>query len=84
MAVGRPVVAADAGGLPAIVEHERTGLLVTPRDVPAFATGTLRLLGDRALRERLGRAGRRRAEALFGVDAHADAVLQAYRTVVPG
>ncbi len=81
MAVGRPVVAARAGGVAEIVEHENTGLLVAPGDVPGFAAATLRLLGDPALRARFGRAGRARAEALFGIDAHADAVLRAYRSV---
>jgi glycosyltransferase involved in cell wall biosynthesis len=49
--------------------------------VAGFARAAVRLLGDRALSERLGAAGRARAEALFGVRAHATRVVDAYRCV---
>ena len=39
MATGTPVVATNVGGLPEIVEHDRTGLLVPPRDPAALAAG---------------------------------------------
>ena len=79
MAVGKPVVAARAGGIPEIVEHEVTGLLVTPGDVRGFSTAVLRLLRDPELRQRLGLAARLRAEQLFPVELHAERVLDAYR-----
>ena len=82
MAVGKPVVAARAGGLPEIVEHEVTGLLLPPGDVTACATAVTRLLSDPALRARFGAAGRLRAESLFDPAAHAERVLQAYREVL--
>ncbi len=81
MAAGRPVVAANAGGIPEIVEHDVTGLLVTPGDVSGFAAAVQRLLGDPALRHSLGAAGRRRAEQLFAVAPHAERVLRAYREI---
>lgn len=55
---GKPVVATTTGGLPDIVEHERTGLLVAPRDTNALADAVIRLLSDRDLRHRLGEAGK--------------------------
>jgi glycosyltransferase involved in cell wall biosynthesis len=81
MAAGRPVVAANAGGTPEIVEHDVTGLLVTPGDVRGFADAVQRLLADPALRHNLGVAARRRAEVLFAVGPHAERVLQAYREI---
>jgi glycosyltransferase involved in cell wall biosynthesis len=48
-----PVVASGAGGIPEIVEHERTGLLVPPDDPKALAEAIVRLLDDPQLRERL-------------------------------
>ena len=64
MASGVPVVVTDAGGLPELVEHGRDGLVVPRGDPPALASGITRLLRDPELRDRLGRAGRRRAESL--------------------
>jgi glycosyltransferase involved in cell wall biosynthesis len=46
MATGTPVVATNVGGLPEIVENDRTGLLVPPRDPAALAAGISALLAD--------------------------------------
>jgi glycosyltransferase involved in cell wall biosynthesis len=67
MASGRPVVAFDVGGIPEIVVHGETGLLVTHADTKAFASALLRLLRQPEVRHRMGRAGRARAETLFDV-----------------
>lgn len=84
MAVGRPVVAARCGGIPEVVEDGVTGFLFPSTDVGAFATAVVRLLEDPVLCRRLGEAGHQRAEARFGIEAHAAGVLEAYRAVVEG
>jgi glycosyltransferase involved in cell wall biosynthesis len=75
MAWGRPVVASAVGGLTDAVEDGVTGLLVPPRDVPALRAAIERLLGDAALRTRMGAAGRERAPRF---DAAAAALVEAY------
>jgi glycosyltransferase involved in cell wall biosynthesis len=60
MQARRPVVASRVGGLPEVVEDERTGLLVAPGDAGALAAALSRLRGDAPLRARLGESGRRR------------------------
>lgn len=45
-AVGVPVVGADAAGIPEVIEHGRTGLLVPPRDAEGMADAVIRLLDD--------------------------------------
>lgn len=59
MAAGRPVIATAAGAVSDIVEDGRTGFLCEPRDVEEIGFRLLELRRDRALRERLGAAGRR-------------------------
>ena len=61
-ASGLPVVAARSGGAAEAVIEDETGLLVPPDDPPALAQALTRLLNDAALRQRLGRAGRRWVE----------------------
>ncbi len=56
MAAAKPVVAFAGGGLPELVRHEQTGLLV--RDAAGFADAVQRLLASDELSERLGAAGR--------------------------
>jgi len=62
MAAGVPVVAARAGGIPHVVDHGRTGLLVEPGSGAALAEGIRALLRDPGLRARLAAEGRREAE----------------------
>lgn len=52
-AAGLPVVTTEAGGIPYLVRHERTGLLVRRGDEAALAEGVLRLLRDPALATQL-------------------------------
>lgn len=74
MAAGVPVVAAAAGGLPHVVEHESSGLLVAPGDAASLTAAVRRLLGDAELRGRLAAAGRCEAERWTWDAATADLV----------
>ena len=67
MAAGRAVIAASVGGVPEIVEHGVTGLLVPPRDSQALAEAILQLVKHPALRESLGANARAAALERFGV-----------------
>jgi glycosyltransferase involved in cell wall biosynthesis len=67
MACGLPVVATNVGGNPEVIEADRTGLLVPAGDPAALAQGILRLVAHPDEAHRMGRTGRRRAEAHFDV-----------------
>ena len=81
MASGRAVVATPVGGTPELVADGETGLLVPPRDPDALAGALRRLLGDEALRRRLGEAGERRVREEFSLDAMCARVLAIYDEV---
>lgn len=66
---GVPVVAADAGGVPDVVEHERSGLIVPFAAPDALAEAFARLLADRDLRARMAAHGARRVHERFTWDA---------------
>ncbi len=65
MASGTVVATTAVSGIPELVEHDRTGLLVAPRDPVALADALQRLLGKKPLRERLAAAARRKIEERF-------------------
>jgi predicted glycosyltransferase/glycosyltransferase involved in cell wall biosynthesis len=65
MATGVPVVSSAVSGIPELVEHQRTGLLVEPNDPAALAAAMARLLGDPALGRRLAATARARLERCF-------------------
>lgn len=83
MAAGLPVVATRVGGIPEVVDEGRTGLLAPPGDDAALAEAVLRLAADPALRERMGRAGRERAEGLFSEGRMHAAYARIYRELGP-
>jgi glycosyltransferase involved in cell wall biosynthesis len=71
MALGLPVVAAEVGGIPAVVAEGETGWLVPPGDSLALAAALIELARDEPLRIKLGTAAVTRAEE-FSIDvAHA-------------
>lgn len=57
-AMALPVVASDVHGIPDVVPHGQTGLLVPPGDAGALADALERLAGDADLRRTMGAAGR--------------------------
>jgi glycosyltransferase involved in cell wall biosynthesis len=57
-ACGLPVVVSDVGGLPEVVRHEQTGLVVPRENVSALADALRRLIEDAGLRQQLGQTGR--------------------------
>jgi glycosyltransferase involved in cell wall biosynthesis len=69
MLAGKPVIATRGGGAVEIVSDGTNGLLVSPGSVPELRAAIERLLGDRALANRLGQAGRSRAEEAFSLAA---------------
>ncbi|MGQ9684591.1 MAG: glycosyltransferase [Anaerolineae bacterium] len=78
MAWSRPVVAARVGGVPDLVEPDKTGLLVEPGDVEAMARAIARLVGDPAWAQSLGAAGRGRLEGRFTLERSVEAHLEMY------
>jgi glycosyltransferase involved in cell wall biosynthesis len=81
MALERPVVATEAGGVPEIIERQVCGLLVPPADPQALADAVRTLLADPALGRAMGRAGRQRVESAFSLQRHAELVQAVYQDV---
>jgi phosphatidylinositol alpha-mannosyltransferase len=81
MASETPVVCSDILGFREVVQHERDALMFKCGDVDALAGSLVRLLDDETLRARLGKAGRRKAEAFSWPTVTAE-VLKVYSRVL--
>lgn len=96
MACGAAVVASATGGIPEVVDHGNTGLLVpleqvtdgtgTPLDpekfVSDFAEALAQVVADPDRARAMGKAGRQRAEEHFSWDSIAQTTLDVYRSVL--
>ena len=78
MAMSRPVVASNVGGIPEMVEDGVTGLLVPPHDPPALAAAIGRLLLDHPFADTLARAGHDLVHDRFCVQRMVNAVQELY------
>jgi glycosyltransferase involved in cell wall biosynthesis/peptidoglycan/xylan/chitin deacetylase (PgdA/CDA1 family) len=79
MASGLPVVSTAISGIPELIESGTTGVLVPSGDATALADALLQLAGDAALRERLGRAARRRVIEDFNLAANTAQLLRRFQ-----
>ncbi|MGY2746584.1 glycogen synthase [Arthrobacter sp. UYCu723] len=98
MACGAAVVASATGGIPEVVQHGETGLLVPieqvtdgtgiPLDpekfVTDFAAALIEVVSDPERARAMGQAGRRRAEEHFSWESITETTLEVYRSVLPG
>ncbi len=82
MGYGRPVIAANHGGLAEIVMDGETGCLVEPRNVGALVAAMYTLAHDPAMRIRMGEAGRVRQLSMFTVGVYADRMNAIIRAAV--
>jgi glycosyltransferase involved in cell wall biosynthesis len=74
MAFGLPCIGVEGDAMGEIIADGESGLLVPPQEPAVLAAALVRLLRDPALRERMGRAGRRRVELQFTWDSVASRV----------
>ena len=79
MALEVPVLATSVGGPAEIISDGREGYLLAPGEPAAWAAAVRRIAEQPQLRRELGRAGRERAREAFGLDRHAEAMLEVYR-----
>ena len=82
MARSRPVVATSVGGIPEVVDDGETGTLIPCGAAEALASAVCDLLEHPDKARAMGEAGRRRAEVLFGIDAHVRSVEALYDEIL--
>jgi len=67
MALGVPVISTTVTGIPEIIDHGKSGFLVSPGDPLGLAKGIEQILSDLAFQEHMQREGRAKAEEVFDI-----------------
>ena len=84
MAIGRPVISSPISGIPELVRHRETGLLVSPNDPVALAAAVRTLADDDQLRYDLGRRARALVKQQHDQRRNTGHLLDALTTAVRG
>jgi glycosyltransferase involved in cell wall biosynthesis len=82
MAMEKPVVASNVGGVPEIVVDGKTGFLVPPGNSDTLRQALEQLIPDREKREKMGREGRKRVEQMFTLEKNVRATEQVYQDIL--
>jgi glycosyltransferase involved in cell wall biosynthesis len=82
MAHARAVVASRVGGVPELVEHQKTGLLIEPSDSASLAAAMNRISSNRELATEMGREGQSAAVNHHSMQDHIDHLHSIYQTTL--
>lgn len=82
MACGKPVVCTELGtGTSFVNQHQKTGLVVPSNDAAALAQALNHLLANPKIREKYGKAGRKRVEKYFSCEMMISNIIRTYRDI---
>jgi glycosyltransferase involved in cell wall biosynthesis len=84
LAMAKPVVATDVGGIHEVVVDGETGILVPPGDVTSLAGAITSLLNDRARAQRLGHAGQTRVREACSMNRVMERTVSLYESFLAG
>ena len=82
MACEKPVVVSNIGSVPTVIENGVDGLLVPTGDIKKLAEAIIRVLRDKELAERLGKAARKKIVEKFSVESMVEGTLKVYEEVI--
>lgn len=82
MAYGKPVIGANIGGIPELIDHERTGYIFESRNSQQLAERINELANHPGRAEEMGREARTRAETEYNHERHFEKVEKVYRSLV--
>lgn len=81
MAMGIPVVSTNVGGIPDVIDHDISGILVSPGNTEALAAALIALGSNKELRERLRCAAFEKVDKLFSTPTIVESFAALYRSI---
>ena len=81
-ACGKPVIGANMGGIPEMIDDEKTGMLFKMGDAEQLAECIENLWKDKSLRLQMGCAAREKVEREFSAEAHYEQLMNVYKILL--
>ena len=82
MAVGKPVIATRVGGIPEIVKHKESGILVEPNNVDELVSAIIYMLENKEEAENMGKEGAKTISEKFRLEIVVDELERIYEEVI--
>jgi glycosyltransferase involved in cell wall biosynthesis len=82
MACEKPVVVSNIGSVPTVIEDGVDGLLVPTGDIKKLAEAVRKVLTDKELAQRLGKAARKKIVEKFSVESMVEGTIKVYEEVI--
>ena len=82
MALGKPVIGSRIGGIPEQIEDGKTGFLFEMGDADELAEKMIILASDKELREKMGKAARKKLERKYSLDVHCKKLMEIYEELL--
>lgn len=84
MAQAKPVIATNVGGIPALIENNKTGILIPAKNIQAIATALKNLLPEGTLRQKLGLAALNLIKDGYSITAMVQKYADLYKRIISG
>ena len=84
MALGKPCLCTDVGGIPDVIRHDLTGLLIKPGDIESASEYLINLLSDPSECRRLGDEARRLVLNRYNLDSAVESLKEMYMDTIEG
>ena len=78
----KPVIVSNVGGLPEVVENGVTGIVVPPSNTLELSKAIEKLILDKTLRIKMGKAGRDRVETMYNWENNVSEMIDIYKGIV--
>jgi glycosyltransferase involved in cell wall biosynthesis len=82
MAMGKPVIAMNEGGVPEVIEDGVNGISIPPKNASLMARKIIGLLSDRDKAKKMGQAARKRIEEHFSIEANVKKIQKEYLQIL--
>lgn len=81
-AIGRPIITCNSTGCRDVVDNNVNGFLIEPKNISQLTEALKKLIDDKELRIRMGKAAREKAEKEFSIDKVVDTHLKIYNELL--
>ena len=83
MALGKPVIATEGGGTGDIIDNNKTGFIISPKNPEILSNLICKIIDNSELCGEMGKAGQHRIKEYFSIELMVNRYIEAYKKMMP-